>query len=44
LFAPDLDPALHIAVTAEVAVLRNLLNASAAELRDLATKADDQAK
>ncbi len=40
LFAPDLDPALYTAVTAEVAVLRNLLNASAAELRDFATHAD----
>ncbi len=40
LFAPDLDPALHTAITAEVAVLRNLLNASAAELRDFATQAD----
>src|SRR5246127_4879176 len=26
LFAPDLDPALHTAITAEVAVLRNLLH------------------
>ena len=33
LFAPEVDPALHTAITAEVAVLRNLLNGSAAELR-----------
>ena len=30
LFAPDVDPALHTGITAEVAVLRNLLNASGA--------------
>ncbi|MBV9340723.1 MAG: amidohydrolase [Acidobacteria bacterium] len=35
LFAPDLDPALHTAITAEVAVLRNLLNGSAEELHRL---------
>lgn len=33
LFAPDVDPALHTAIESEVAVLRNLLNGSAAELR-----------
>jgi amidohydrolase len=33
LFAPDVDPALHAGIIAEVAVLRNLLNASAEELR-----------
>ena len=33
LFAPDLDPALHTGIAAEVAVLRNLLTGSAAELR-----------
>ncbi len=33
LFAPDLDPALHAGITAEVAVLRNLLQGSADELR-----------
>jgi hippurate hydrolase len=33
LFAPDVDPALHTAITAEVAVLRNLLQAKAEELR-----------
>ena len=26
LFAPDVDPALHTGIAAEVAVLRNLLN------------------
>jgi hippurate hydrolase len=31
-FAPDVDPALHAGITAEVAVLRNLLNAPAEEL------------
>jgi hippurate hydrolase len=35
LFAPDVDPALHAAIGAEVAVLRNLLNSSAAELNKL---------
>jgi hippurate hydrolase len=33
LFAPDLDPALHTGITAEVTVLRNLLQGSAEELR-----------
>jgi len=32
LFAPDADPAIHTGIAAEVAVLRNLLNASPAEL------------
>ncbi len=32
LFAPDTDPAIHTGIAAEVAVLRNLLNASPAEL------------
>lgn len=32
LFAPDVDPALHAGIIAEVAVLRNLLNASPDEL------------
>jgi amidohydrolase len=32
LFAPDVDPALHAGIAAEVAVLRNLLNASPEEL------------
>jgi hippurate hydrolase len=33
LFAPDADPALHTGIAAEVAVLRNLLQGSAEELR-----------
>ncbi len=33
LFAPDVDPALHTGIAAEVAVLRNLLSGSAADLR-----------
>jgi amidohydrolase len=33
LFAPDVAPALETGITAEVAVLRNLLNSSAEELR-----------
>jgi amidohydrolase len=33
LFAPDVDPALHAGIEAEVAVLRNLLQGSADELR-----------
>jgi hypothetical protein len=36
LFAPNLDPALHTGIAAEVAVLRDLLNASAQELHELA--------
>ena len=36
LFAPDVDPALHTGITAEVAVLRNLLNSSSQELHKLA--------
>ncbi|MCU1302994.1 MAG: Peptidase amidohydrolase [Candidatus Sulfotelmatobacter sp.] len=32
LFAPDVDPALHTGIAAEVAVLRNLLSGSAEEL------------
>ena len=35
LFAPDLDPALHTGITAEVAVLRNLLNTSPDDLHKL---------
>jgi amidohydrolase len=34
-FAPDVDPALRAGIEAEVAVLRNLLNASAEELHKL---------
>ncbi len=33
LFAPDVDPALHTGITAEVAVLRNLLSGSAEDLK-----------
>jgi len=35
LFAPDVDPALRTGITAEVAVLRNLLNTSVGELQKL---------
>jgi hippurate hydrolase len=35
LFAPDVEPALRAGIAAEVAVLRNLLNASPEELRRL---------
>ncbi len=35
LFAPDADPALRTGISAEVAVLRNLLNTSGEELRKL---------
>ena len=35
LFAPDVDPALHTGIIAEVAVLRNLLGGSSEELRKL---------
>jgi len=35
LFAPDVDPALHAGIIAEVAVLRNLLNASPEKLHKL---------
>ncbi len=35
LFAPDVDPALHVGITAEVTVLRNLLNTSPEELQKL---------
>jgi hippurate hydrolase len=37
LFAPDVDPALHTGIAAEVAVLRNLLSGSAEELRKSVT-------
>jgi hippurate hydrolase len=33
LFAPDVDPALHTGIAAEVAILRDLLNGSADDLR-----------
>jgi len=35
LFAPDLEPALRTGITAEVAILRNLLNTSPEQLRKL---------
>jgi amidohydrolase len=35
LFAPDVDPALHAGIAAEVAVLRNLLNTSVEDLHKL---------
>jgi hippurate hydrolase len=38
LFAPDVDPALHTGIAAEVAVLRNLLNGSTEELRKLTSE------
>jgi len=38
LFAPDVDPALHAGIVAEVAVLRNLLNASPEELHKLTAR------
>lgn len=38
LFAPDVDPALHTGIAAEVAVLRNLLNASPEELHKSASE------
>jgi amidohydrolase len=37
LFAPDVNPALHTAIESEVAVLRNLLNGSAEDLRKAIT-------
>jgi len=39
LFAPDVDPALHTGILAEVVVLRNLLNTSSDDLRKLTAKA-----
>ncbi|MGA7400077.1 MAG: amidohydrolase [Candidatus Sulfotelmatobacter sp.] len=39
LFAPDVDPALHTGIAAEVAVLRNLLQGSAEDLRKTAAAA-----
>jgi amidohydrolase len=36
-FAPDVDPALHAGIKAEVAVLRNLLNSSPEDLRNFTT-------
>jgi len=40
LFAPDVDPSLHTAITSEVAMLRNLLNTPMEDLRKL--KAEPQ--
>jgi amidohydrolase len=37
LFAPDADPAIHTGIAAEVAVLRDLLNASAQDLHKMAS-------
>jgi len=42
LFAPDVDPALHTAITAEVAVLRNLLTTSPDELHKLTSAPSTQ--
>jgi hippurate hydrolase len=39
LFAPDLDPALRTAITAEVAVLRNLFSSSPEDLKKLTAEA-----
>jgi hippurate hydrolase len=39
LFAPDVDPALHAGIIAEIAVLRNLLNSSPDELHQLTAEA-----
>jgi amidohydrolase len=39
LFAPDVDPAMRTGITAEVAVLRNLLNATPEELHKLTASA-----
>jgi hippurate hydrolase len=38
LFAPDVQPALVTGITAEVAVLRNLLNTTPEELKKLASE------
>ncbi len=38
-FAPDVDPALHTGIAAELAVLRNLLNTPAEELHKLTQQA-----
>jgi amidohydrolase len=42
LFAPDVDPALHTGIVAEVAVLRNLLNSSAGDLHKLTAEQQSQ--
>jgi hippurate hydrolase len=40
LFTPDVDPALHTGIEAEVAVLRNLLNSSPEELHKLTQQSE----
>jgi len=42
LFAPDVEPALRTGITAEVAVLRDLLNMSPEELRRLTSPAQSK--
>jgi hippurate hydrolase len=42
LFAPDVEPALRTGITAEVAVLRDLLNMSSEELRRLTSPAQSK--
>jgi amidohydrolase len=44
LFAPDVDPALHTGIKAEVAVLRNLLNTPPEELHKLTAQKPEQAE
>lgn len=44
LFAPEVDPALHTGIAAEVAVLRDLLNASAEELHKVTAHQSEQAQ
>ena len=39
LFAPDVDPSLHAAISAEIAVLRNLLTGSPQDLHKLTARA-----
>lgn len=39
LFAPDVDPSLHAAISAEIAVLRNLLTGSPEDLHKLTARA-----
>jgi amidohydrolase len=43
LFAPDVDPALHTGIAAEVAVLRDLLNASTEELHRVTAQPTEHA-
>lgn len=44
LFAPDADPALRTGITAEVAVLRNLLNTSAGNLHTITHQQSDSSQ